>query len=181
MWTTSSAAEEEVTVALEEARRDSTRFADVIARTELLQSRRDSIAQRAEVIQEIDQGRYIWAHVLDEVARALPDYTWLTQLVFVSDLGNGVRMRLRGQAGNNLALAVFMEQLEASEFLRNVDFISTEAGVSQGQVVYAFELEMDYRQPPLEDLETVPLFGADAPPVPEAPDDATQASTGPGS
>ena len=30
------------------------------------------------VITTIDSARYAWAHVLDEVSRALPPYTWLT-------------------------------------------------------------------------------------------------------
>jgi Tfp pilus assembly protein PilN len=30
------------------------------------------------VIAEIDSTRYAWAHVLDEVSRSMPPYTWLT-------------------------------------------------------------------------------------------------------
>ena len=41
---------EEVTVALEEQRQDSIRFADVIARTNELTARRDSIGQRVAIL-----------------------------------------------------------------------------------------------------------------------------------
>ena len=102
---------EELQVALDVAAQDSVRFADLIARTELLTARRDSIAQRIAIIQEIDQDRYSWPHLLDEVARALPDYTWLTELTQVGT--DPLAIRLVGQAGNNFALTVFMEQLEA--------------------------------------------------------------------
>src|SRR5688500_16597061 len=110
-------------VALDEAVQDSARFADLIARTQLLTARRDSIAQRVGIIQQIDQNRYVWAHILDEVARALPDYTWLTELSQVSN--EPISVRLTGQAGNNFALTVFMEQLEASPFLQGVTLIQS--------------------------------------------------------
>jgi hypothetical protein len=81
---------EETQVLLDEAVQDSIRFADLIERTNQLTARRDSIAQRVSIIQEIDAGRYIWPHVLDEVARALPDYTWLREITQV-----GCRRRRR--------------------------------------------------------------------------------------
>lgn len=156
---------EEVGVALEEAVQDSVRFADLIARTQLLTARRDSIAQKVAIIQEIDQGRYVWPHLLDEVARALPDYTWLTELIQVSS--DPVTLRLIGQAGNNFALTVFMEQLEASPFLQGVTLIESQQEVigqgSNQQVVSGFQLEVAHVQPPMEFLQTMPLFeGASA-------------------
>lgn len=163
-WISLQAQEEEVQVALESAVQDSARFADLIERTRRLQSRRDSIVERVAVIQEIDQNRYVWPHVMDEVARALPDYTWLTQL---GQMGTDpLRIQLRGRAGNNFAVTVFMDQLEASEYFRDVSLVSTEQApesIEGGgqQVVYAFELQMTFEQPPLESLETVPLLGAE--------------------
>ena len=148
-------------VALDEAVQDSARFADLIARTQLLTARRDSIAQRVGIIQQIDQNRYVWAHILDEVARALPDYTWLTELSQVSN--EPISVRLTGQAGNNFALTVFMEQLEASPFLQGVTLIQSAQefagqGTTTQQVVQGFQLEVGYVAPPMEFLQTVPLF-----------------------
>lgn len=152
---------EEAQVALDEAVQDSARFADLIARTQLLTARRDSIAQRVGIIQQIDQDRYTWAHILDEVARALPDYTWLTELSQVSS--DPISIRLTGQAGNNFALTVFMEQLESSPFLQGVTLIQSAQefagqGTSSQQVVQGFQLEVGYVQPPMDFLQTVPLF-----------------------
>lgn len=162
---------EEVSVALEEAVQDSTRFADLIARTNELTARRDSIAQKVSIIQQIDQDRYTWPHVMDEVARALPDYTWLTGITQVTD--QPLSMRIEGRAGNNFALTVFMEQLEASPFLEGVRLLGSQQGVEESgdgrQVVTQFQLEAGYAQPPMEFLQTVPLFGGD---VPVSTDDA---------
>ena len=155
---------EEVQVAYDEARQDSARYADLIARTNSLIARRDSIVQKVGIIQEIDQGRYVWPHLLDEISRAVPDYTWLTEIQQVSS-GAEPRVRIAGQAGNNFALAVFMRELEASPFLRSVRLSSTQQqlvnfGVEGQQLVYIFDLEVSYEQPPMEFLETVPLLGA---------------------
>ncbi len=108
-----SSSTEEVEVALVEAVSDSANYADLIQRNEQLTARRDSIAEKVDIIQEIDAGRYIWPHVLDEVARALPDYTWLSQVLQVT-VGETIEFQIHGKAGNNFALTSFGEALEGS-------------------------------------------------------------------
>ncbi len=154
-------------VAIEEAVRDSARYADLIQKTEGLRARRDSIGRKVSIIQEIDGGRYIWPHILDEVSRALPDYTWLTQMVQVANPDGDISLiefRLEGRAGNNFALTRFMENLEASPFIRNVRLVMSEQvseAVEQGngqRQVQQFTLNASYEEPPTEMIETVPLF-----------------------
>lgn len=164
MWFGNSAERAELEVALEDAVRDSSRFADLIARTSGLTARRDSIFEKVGIIQEIDRDRYTWPHILDEVARALPEYTWLTEVVQVQE--QPVRIQLSGRAGNIFAITVFMNQLQASPFFSQVRFLSSQesiegAGSSVRQAVQQFRLELDFQPVPLEELETVPLFGVD--------------------
>ena len=107
------------------------------------------------------------------MARALPDYTWLSELTQTE--ADPLAVRLTGQAGNNFALTVFMEQLEASVFLRGVTLIqSQQEFVGQGgatqQVVQGFVLDVGYVEPPMEFLETVPLFGGETAAQAEARD-----------
>lgn len=149
-------------VGIEAAQADSVRYVDEIAQNALLQAREDSILQRATIIQEIDEGRYVWPHILDEVARALPDYTWITEIVQVS-LGDQLQFQIDGRAGNNFAVTQFMENLEASLFISNVRFRSTEQ-VSEdsggfNRAVTSFSLDAFFDRPLPELLETVPLFG----------------------
>ncbi len=151
---------------LEAAVQDSVRYADLIQKTEILQARRDSIAQKVAIIQRIDAQRYVWAHLMDEVGRALPDYTWLTNIVQVSD-GDPMQFRIEGKAGNNFALTRFWNSLESSLFIRNVRLISTEqtlerSGRGQGQGVYQFILEAELEEPPPEILQMQPLLGSTA-------------------
>jgi len=161
LYLTTSSRQEELTVSIEIAVADSIRYFDLIQQNNALNARRDSIAQRVGIIQEIDGDRYVWPHIMDEVARNLPDYTWLIELIQVSP-GEPLRFRISGQAGNNFAVTQFMENLEASLFIRNVDLVSTEQEVvARGginRIVHRFELEAEYERPPPELLETVPLF-----------------------
>ncbi len=129
LFTSIGAREEEAEVDLQAELQDSTRYANLIARSNALFARRDSILQRVAVIQEIDSERYIWPHLLDEVSTALPDYTWLTQIQQLAFGGEDVRIALRGRAGNNFALAQFMQNLEGSPFLRNVGVHRTGAAL----------------------------------------------------
>jgi Tfp pilus assembly protein PilN len=56
---------------------DSTRYAAVLKDRAKAQARRDSALIQLNIIRAIDEDRFIWPHVLDEVSRALPIYTWL--------------------------------------------------------------------------------------------------------
>ncbi len=158
-----SARQEEVEVALADAVQDSANYADLIERNAIIEARRDSIAQKVNIIQEIDALRYVWPHLLDELARALPDYTWLTQVIQVS-VGDAVEFQVRGRAGNNRALTTFWRQLQESPFIRSVQLVQTEQVLEPtGQLVYDFQLDCVYEAPPMEFLEAVPLFGAGTP------------------
>ncbi len=164
LFVTTNGAHGELTVSISEAVADSTRYADLIQANDALTARRDSIAQRVNIIQEIDADRFVWPHILDEVARALPDYTWVTELIQVQG-GDPLQIRIAGRAGNNFAVTEFMESLEASFFIRNVDLISTSQvveGLGGGveRIVNQFSLEAEFERPPVELLETIPLFDA---------------------
>lgn len=167
MFFSSSGRITELDVAVESAVQDSIRYADLIAQTEMLQARRDSIAEKVAVIQEIDAQRYVWAHLMDEISRSVPDYTWLTSMTQVSG-GSPMQFRIEGQAGNNFALTRFWNNLESSSFIRNVRLISTEQTTQAGQQangpqeVYQFALEAEYEEPPVELLDMVPLLGSQA-------------------
>ncbi len=66
----------------EKAMADSARYAVVLLDRARAQARRDSALIQLNIIRAIDEDRYVWAHVLEEVSRAMPIYTWLTALNF---------------------------------------------------------------------------------------------------
>ncbi len=160
-----SSRQENVQVELADAVQDSSNYADLIQQNASLAARRDSIALKVDIIQEIDALRYVWPHLLDEVARALPDFTWLTEILQVSGEGATVEFQIRGLAGNNFAMTTFWEQLEESPFIRDVVLVQSEQILQQstGQMVVQFQLDCVYSRPSMDFLETIPLFGEDLP------------------
>lgn len=64
---------------------DSVRLERTIALIKTLDTRRDTIDRKMEVIRQVDTRRYVWPHLMDEVSRATPPYMWLTRLAVVED------------------------------------------------------------------------------------------------
>ncbi len=73
-------AEEVVQARYEIAQADSTRYASVIADRRAAEAQRDSVIRQLDIIRAIDDDRFVWPHILEEVSRALPAYTWLTSV-----------------------------------------------------------------------------------------------------
>lgn len=78
LFTAQQARAAEVDTKLETAVRDSTRLTTVLAARRKVTAERDSVHRQLLIIRTIDDNRYNWAHILDEVSQALPQYTWLT-------------------------------------------------------------------------------------------------------
>ena len=62
---------------LQTVRQESRRFRNIVAQKRREESIRDSLLSQIQVIRTVDGDRYVWAHVMDEIAKALPQYTWL--------------------------------------------------------------------------------------------------------
>jgi Tfp pilus assembly protein PilN len=144
---------------VEAAVRDSTRYAMQRAHGESLAAQEAAIAQKLQVIQEIDAARFIWPHILDEVSHALPPYVWLTSVVNTDGELALPTVQVEGHAGNVFALTRFMQQLEASPFFRGTRLISSMQMTVDERPVHTFMLHVSYQEPPADAVQTVPLFG----------------------
>lgn len=56
---------------------DSTTYASVLAERAIAEAQRDSVLKQFAIIQGIDDQRYVWPHILSELSKDLPQYTWL--------------------------------------------------------------------------------------------------------
>jgi Tfp pilus assembly protein PilN len=150
----------ELNASVEGALADSTKYANIIAANARLIARRDTIARKVAVIQTIDAGRYIWPHILDELSRSLPPYTWLVDVLTqpADSSEKTPNFRVEGRTGNNFALTKYLQDLESSPFVKNVKLISTELVRENEKLVYSFVLQAAYEEPPPDVIETVPLF-----------------------
>jgi Tfp pilus assembly protein PilN len=65
---------------LEQTRAENKRFKAFLSEKRHQEMIRDSLVAQIGVIRSVDGDRYVWSHVLDEVTKALPAYTWLTDM-----------------------------------------------------------------------------------------------------
>lgn len=73
-----SAKERTLTEREQRAVQDSSRYKVVLQAKAKAEATRDSLYQQVAIIKSIDDSRYLWPHLLEEISNALPQYTWLT-------------------------------------------------------------------------------------------------------
>jgi Tfp pilus assembly protein PilN len=152
-----------------QTRADSSRYAEVVTQIRSAEARRDSVLSQMSVIAAVDAERFVWPHVLDEVSRALPTYTWLRSIA-PSGAANALSaeqiaagelpvlgIRVIGVTVNLQALTQFMKQLEESPFLANVTLAVSAVAMVEGKEVTEFTLDLTYERPDGALLTTVPL------------------------
>lgn len=59
---------------------DSARYSAIITAKVKAEATRDSLYRQLAVIKSIDDTRYLWSHLMQEINTALPPYTWLTAI-----------------------------------------------------------------------------------------------------
>lgn len=59
---------------------DSVRYANFLKERSRSEAVRDTLLRQVNIIRGLDEDRYVWPHVMDEISRALPQYTWLTSV-----------------------------------------------------------------------------------------------------
>lgn len=150
----------ETKIELEAAIQDSIRYLREVSKGEALEERSAALLGRLEALERLDRGRYIWAHLIDEIGDAVPPYTWLTGLSAIDDEGDSAfEFELRGRTGNPIVITEFLRSLEASPFIGGVILMRTDRVDQEGEVpIHEFIIRASYREPPSEFLNTQPLF-----------------------
>jgi Tfp pilus assembly protein PilN len=64
---------------------DSAQFAPVILEKRRAEMRRDSALNQVRLIQAIDDDRFVWPHLLAEISKAVPAFTWLSEVLFIGE------------------------------------------------------------------------------------------------
>jgi Tfp pilus assembly protein PilN len=165
----------------EQAVKDSTRLAIALAEKIKAEAIRDTALRQINIIKSIDDDRFIWPHVLDELSRALTPYTWLTTITYAGNpqgtinvtsappAGKGkakldttvvrdeINLRILGQTVDIQALTRFMRQAEASPFIANVRLEKSEMVLEGNKEVTQFTLLAVYTRPDPATLRRVPL------------------------
>jgi Tfp pilus assembly protein PilN len=169
-----------LTPQLEQSRAENKRFKAFLAEKRHQEVIRDSLVAQIGVIRTVDGDRYIWAHVLDEVTRALPAYTWLVNLApagvaaapspapAASGAGKAdssqaesvpppIQFELNGRTVDIQAYTRFLRQLEASPWITDVMPVSAQTVIEKERPVTAFTIRATFRQADSAYIRTVPL------------------------
>jgi type IV pilus assembly protein PilN len=164
--------------------KDSIQYSVVVKSIRRAQAQRDSVVRQLNIIKVIDNNRFVWPHVMDEVSRALPPYTWLTSMqqtnVSVAPASappppkkgdkaaptvnadsaaaaQPVQLQIIGNTVDIQALTRFMKALEASPFLEDVTLVKTSVIPVEGKEVTEFQLTGTYQQPDSALVKRVPI------------------------
>ncbi|HPF70755.1 MAG TPA: PilN domain-containing protein [Candidatus Krumholzibacteria bacterium] len=118
------------TIAEEEA--ESRRLAPEIAKIKRLNQQRQDLNDRLDVITRLDTDRYFRVHLLDELNRSLPGYTWLTRF---EDTG-GDSYAVEGVTFSNFLVSDFLQNVSDSPYFAGIELLITEKGeINDVQVV----------------------------------------------
>jgi Tfp pilus assembly protein PilN len=145
---------------LEAAQREERRYAALVARKRQFEQARDSLIAQIEVIRGIDKDRYIWPHLLDAVAKALPPYTWLDNLqsrAAEGDTTGSPSFQITGKTVDMQAFTRFLRNLEESPFIEAVVPGSTGLVSEQGRDVTTFVINARFQVPDSTQLTLQPL------------------------
>src|SRR5687767_10162566 len=151
---------------LEQARSENKRFKTFLADKRRQEKIRDSLLAQITVIRNVDGDRYIWPHLLDEVTKALPAYTWLVDMgpigvqpaaattplktkadsvaAEAAKAAPVLSFQLNGRTIDIQAYTRFLRQLEASPWIENATPVSAQTIVEKDRPVTAFTIRATF-------------------------------------
>lgn len=152
---------------LEQARDEQKRFDNLLRQKRRAEAIRDSLLAQIATIRGVDGDRYVWPHVLDEVAKALPPYTWLVTMSPqapppVTDTTADappppLRFRVEGRTMDLQAYTRFLRQLEASPWFNEVTPVEAKTILEKDRPVTAFVVMAQFQPADSAYIRTVPL------------------------
>lgn len=147
LWFTQRSARGELDARMENARADSTRLADLRVLSDSLTAREREIRERLELVKGLDEGRFVWPHLLDELSKALPEFTWLTAVRVSTPLPD-LTVQIDGLAANPLAITRFVRNLQESEYVEQVRIMGSQQTEVDNVSAHAFKVVVTYADSP---------------------------------
>ena len=164
---------------LSEVQTEKQRFDVVIAQKRQSERMRDSLESEINIIRGIDADRYVWPHILDQITKALPPYTWLNSVGAQPSAAVSVGAPtgapgspgaapakppvvawITGSTVDIQAYTTFLRQLAASPWLTDVTPATTSTVVEGDRPVTAFNVGVRFRTADSVYIRTVPMIQA---------------------
>jgi Tfp pilus assembly protein PilN len=165
---------------LEQARSEHRRFKAFLADKRRQEKIRDSLLAQITVIRSVDGDRYIWPHLLDEISKALPAYTWLVDLGVAAPapvatnvppkpagakadstadttVAPPLAFQINGRTIDIQAYTRFLRQLEASPWIVDVTPVQAMTIVEKERPVTAFTIRATFTKADSAYIRTAPF------------------------
>ena len=176
LYTLNTARLSRLTTVLAGVQSEKRRYDAVAAQKRQAERARDSLAAELTIIRTIDADRFIWPHLLDEVTKALPQYTWVTQIQNLSSApgattttgtttgtatadvaSSDTRVSIDGRTVDIQAYTTFLRQLTASPWITDVQATRATTVIEQDRPVTEFNITLRYKRADSLYIRTVPL------------------------
>ena len=129
---------------------------------------RDSLVTELDAIRTIDRERYVWPHILEEVTKAVPDYTWLQSVALLGGAGPAeagdttaapaMRILIDGRTSDMGGYTRLLRQLGNSPWLTNVVAGATRTITENDKPIVSFTVTATFRQADSAFIRTVPVL-----------------------
>ncbi|MFQ5890053.1 MAG: PilN domain-containing protein [Gemmatimonadota bacterium] len=156
LWVLQRADVRDVEARLASATADSARLSDLRLLSDSLLERERLIRERVDLVSRLDGDRFVWPHMIDEISRALPEFTWLTAIKRESPLPD-LQVQIQGVAASPLAITAFVRGLGESPYIGEVSIMGSQQQIVRDLVAQAFTLVVSYTEPPPALVRTEPL------------------------
>jgi len=146
-----------------------------IAKIKDLETVRDHLLARKQIIEQLQADRSQMVHLFDELVKTIPASARLTGLK-----QDGQSMSLDGVAQSNASVAEYMRNIEASPWLGRTDLRKSEKSTEVTRMPYTFGLDIALTQPKPDQAGTgaAPVAGTSLPiGSPAAPAKPTSAAS----
>lgn len=117
----------------------------------------------------MDQDRYTWSHLLDEIAGSVPEFTWLTSIAPApaptaqntttdSTVAPPVTVVISGQTNDLQNYTAFLRRLGESHWLTDVMPVKTETIIDHNRPIVAFVVQATFTRADSSRIQTVPIL-----------------------
>lgn len=120
-------------------------FQTQLAQVEDFKKKAAEIEKKLEVIHKLELSRSGPVRLLDEVASRSPDKLWVTNLQ-----AEGTRIRMKGMSLDTELIANFLNGLNDSAYIKDVELKGTELAESGGLKLNSFDISAELTSPEAE-------------------------------
>ncbi len=136
------------------AQKDKSALQYVEKKLEEQRQARASLDLKITLIESLNAQRDLAPRLMDELSRRLPDWVWLTEVVY-----DAKGIQIKGRALSNNLVADYISGLEASPQIMNVNLVSSTQKTTKGDQYLEFSLRAVVEKKP----EAIPAPAAPGP------------------